>query len=233
MKALLLAAGKATRLGELSTFTPKCLHRVGKETLLDRIVCQLREVGVTDFLINTHHLADQIAAHIESRPDRKDFTIVHEPDLLGTLGTLKANTTFFGDGPGWVLHADNYIGGGLTRLRVGFEQRPTSCLGAVLTFLTDDPRQCGVMLTDKRGVLRSFFEKVSDPPSNQASAATFIFDSRLFSRLDDLSPVMTDISRDLLPHLVNRLVAVLHDSDVIDIGTRAGLDRARALANSL
>jgi len=79
VRALLLAAGKATRLGSLSNERPKCLHDVGGEVLLDRIVRQLSEAGVEEFLINTHHLAEQVIAHIGERPDSDRFTVVLYP----------------------------------------------------------------------------------------------------------------------------------------------------------
>lgn len=228
MRALLLAAGKATRLGSLSKTTPKCLHRVGDEILLDRIVRQLSESGVDEILINTHHLAQQIIDHIDNRPDRNRFTTVFEPELLGTLGTLRANASYFRSDPGWVLHADNFIQGSLLGLRQGFETRPMDSWGTMLTFKAEDPTSCGVVTTDERGVVMGFFEKVPEPPSTQASAATFIFDPNALEVAAALPCADTDISRDLLPHLVGHLNVVDHGQGVIDIGTPQGLRDARA-----
>ena len=230
MKALLLAAGKATRLGSLSNRTPKCLQEVGGEALLDRIVRQLYEAGVEEFLINTHHLADQIFAHIDSRPDRDQFTLIVEPKLLGTLGTLRANANYFSSNGGWVLHADNFIAGSLRGLREGFDARPIDSWGTVLTFEAHDPSACGVVVTDERAVMIDFFEKVPTPPTRQASAATFVFESRVLDLANGLPTNATDISRDLMPRLVGKLNAISHHEPIIDIGTPSGLRRARRLA---
>ena len=232
MKALLLAAGRATRLGDLSLTAPKCLQRLGDEPLLDRLIQQLSAAGVEEFLVNTHHLAPMVQNHIQSRNDHSRFTVVYEPELLGTLGTLRANSGFFNRQPGWVLHADNYISGTLLGLREGFDLRPPECVGAMLTFSTDYPSACGVALTDEKGIVTAFFEKKPDPPSNEASAATFIFDDRVISRLDQIPKDKTDISHDLLPYLLNRIVTVPHCGKIVDIGTREGLVRARALAQT-
>ena len=232
MKAVLLAAGKATRLGSLSNTTPKCLQEVGGEALLDRIVRQLYEAGVEKILINTHHLAEQIIAHIDNRPDGDRFTTVFEPDLLGTLGTLRANTHFFDGAPAWILHADNFIAGSLIAFRDRFLSRPADIWGSMLTFEADDPTTCGVVLAGDDAVVTEFFEKVPDPPSRQASAATFIFDARALERIETLPPTATDISRDLVPTLVGHILAVPHPDGVIDIGTPQGLARARDLALS-
>jgi mannose-1-phosphate guanylyltransferase len=230
MRALLLAAGKATRLGELSKQTPKCLQLVGRETLLDRLIRQLQEVGVEEFLINTHHRSQMIVDHVQRRPDRKRFTMVYEPKLLGTLGTLRANVNFFEDKPGWVLHADNFIGGSFTDFLSQYVNRPEAVWGAMLTFTTTEPKNCGVVVTDERGIVEDFFEKVAQPPSTQASAATFIFDENILRLVSGLSMSFSDVSRDLIPRLRRRLVAWPHSRCVIDIGTPEGLAAARNLA---
>lgn len=233
MKALLLAAGKATRLGPLSRTTPKCLHQIGDEILLDRLVRQLREVGVTEFLINTHHLADQVTSHVESRADRSDFTFFHEPELLGTLGTLRRNLDFFDCGAGWVLHADNLIPGHLSLLYEAFASRPTSLWGSMLTFEVDDPSAYGVVTLDTAGVVTSFFEKKANAPSLTASAATFLFDERVFRLVRLLPLTFRDISKDLLPQLIGRIVAVPAMGRVVDIGTPEGLIAARGMVVDL
>ena len=231
MKALLLAAGKASRLGELSTTTPKCLHRVGDEVLLDRIVRQLRDVGVNEFLINTHHLADRIVQHIHDRADSQDFTIVYEPELLGTLGTLRANADYFGSGPGWVLHADNFIEGSLKSLATAFASRGNELWGNLLTFYSTEPSTCGIVVTDEQGIMIGFHEKSRNPPGAQASAATFLFSSRVFDFIRNQSPYENDISRHLLPQLTGKLSALAHQGAVIDIGTPQGLLTARRMSS--
>ncbi len=106
MKALLLAAGRASRLGGISKVTPKCLLEIDGDPLLDRLIRQLEGSGVDQFVINTHHHAEQIEAHIGRRRDREKFTLVFEPNLLGTLGTLRENVDFFAGDGGWVVHCD-------------------------------------------------------------------------------------------------------------------------------
>ena len=230
MRALLLAAGRGTRLGRLSETTPKCLQSIGGMPLLDRVIGQLQDVGVKKFLINVHHHAQQIEQHILDNYGIADFEIVQEEQLLGTLGTLRANSWFFQNDYGWVLHADNYIVGNLAQLLEDFKSRPPECTGAMLTFRTDDPTSCGIVERDSRGVLTSFHEKLLSPPGNEASAATFIFDSDVFAMMRELPPNETDLGQHLIPRLVGQLLVVSHDGDVVDIGTPLGLEKARRLA---
>lgn len=77
-----LAAGRGTRLGELTQRVPKPLLAVGGVTLLDQAIERLLAV-TTDIAVNAHHLADQIVEHVGSRAH-----LSVEDELLGTAGAL-------------------------------------------------------------------------------------------------------------------------------------------------
>ena len=227
MRALLLAAGRATRLGTLSSNTPKCLQEVGGEPLLGRLVRQLQDVGVQEFLINTHHLADTVVRYIQDRADKRQFTVVHEPELLGTLGTLRANLPFFGGESGWVLHADNYISGSLKTLSASFDSRPNRIYASALSFDTESPETHGVFEVDEEDVVTNFYEKVDAPPTSLANAATYIFDPRVWQLLEQDKAMGDDLSGDLVPALVGKIRVVRHGAKIIDIGTPLGLRHAK------
>ena len=229
MKALLLAAGRGTRLGSLSRATPKCLQEIGAVTVLDRLIAQLAAAGVDEYLINTHHLADQVRTHVSESAWGSRARLVYEPTLLGTLGTLRANLDFFSGGPGWVLHADNVIEGGLRSLGRAFETRPSAAWGTMLAFTVRNPSDFGVVTLDDGGLMSGFFEKVDHPPSDLASAATFVFGAEALDVVRQLPDEYTDISRDLLPVLVGRIAVVAHGGRILDIGTPANLSAAQLL----
>lgn len=227
MKALLLAAGKATRLGNLAKTVPKCLLEVQGEPLLGRLISQLQAVGVEEFIINTHHLAHQVETYIKRRHDRGKFKIVFEPELLGTLGTLRENFDFFEDGDAWVAHADNFILGDLAALRAAFESRGEDVWGTLLTFRVGDPWNYGSVVLNSQNMILRFEEKVTKPSSELVSAATMILDSRAMGLVNQLPADKTDLSCHLLPRMVQRMNAVEHPLPIIDIGTPFGLNRAR------
>ena len=60
MKAIILAAGTASRLRPLTLHTPKCLLKVGERTLLQRSMDALIEAGIREFVIVTGYLHMQI-----------------------------------------------------------------------------------------------------------------------------------------------------------------------------
>ena len=57
MKALILAAGKGTRLMPFTKTIPKCLMPINKKPLLELWLEKLSDIGVNEFLINTHYLS--------------------------------------------------------------------------------------------------------------------------------------------------------------------------------
>ena len=96
MKAFVLAAGLGTRLRPLTDHVPKCLVPVGGRPLLDLWLDGLSESGVDDVLVNVHHMADRVRAHLAGRRGTPRVRVSHEPTLLGSAGTLVANREFVG-----------------------------------------------------------------------------------------------------------------------------------------
>lgn len=64
MKAIILAAGIASRLRPLTENTPKCLLEIGGKCLLERAIGALEGNGIRDILIVTGYLQEQIIAFV-------------------------------------------------------------------------------------------------------------------------------------------------------------------------
>jgi MurNAc alpha-1-phosphate uridylyltransferase len=60
MNAIVLAAGRGTRLGALGERTPKVLVSVGGVPLLERHLDALARAGIERVVVNAHHLSSQI-----------------------------------------------------------------------------------------------------------------------------------------------------------------------------
>jgi mannose-1-phosphate guanylyltransferase len=166
MRALLLAAGMGQRLRPITETTPKCLVPVHGRALLDYWLELLFAAGVERALINTHWLADKVRDHVAASRWRSSIDLVHEPQLLGTGGTVLANRRYFGDEPFLVAHADNLTDFDLPALVAAHEKRPAGCVMTMLAFRTDDPSSCGILELDAQGVVVGFHEKVAHPPGN-------------------------------------------------------------------
>lgn len=104
--AMLLAAGLGTRMKPLTDTRPKALIEVAGRTLLDRVLDKLVNQGVTLAVVNVHHFADQMTAHLAKRKDI-EITISDERDLLLETGggVIKA-LPLLGDDPFFVINTD-------------------------------------------------------------------------------------------------------------------------------
>lgn len=76
-QAIILAAGEGKRLRPLTEAVPKCLVRVGDETMLDRILHALGEIGVEEVVVVTGHLHDVLRTHVEGTPRPFNVEYVH------------------------------------------------------------------------------------------------------------------------------------------------------------
>ncbi|MCR4286945.1 MAG: sugar phosphate nucleotidyltransferase, partial [Deltaproteobacteria bacterium] len=91
MKAFILAAGRGERLRPLTDTVPKCLVPVCGEPLLKIWLEICERSGVTDVLINLHHLPEMVEGFLRNADTRVRVTTVFEEELLGSAGTLRKN----------------------------------------------------------------------------------------------------------------------------------------------
>jgi mannose-1-phosphate guanylyltransferase len=88
LKAILLAAGKGTRLKPITDTIPKCLVKINGRPLLDYWFDILENAGVDDVLVNGYYMAEMTENHINSVRSKYPFKIkfVLENTLFGTGG---------------------------------------------------------------------------------------------------------------------------------------------------
>lgn len=78
MKAIILAAGMASRLRPLTENTPKCLLKVGEKCLLQRSIDALASNGIHDFVIVTGYLHEMIETFVaEQYGDKINVKFIH------------------------------------------------------------------------------------------------------------------------------------------------------------
>jgi MurNAc alpha-1-phosphate uridylyltransferase len=105
--AMVLAAGRGTRLRPLTDRTPKPLLEIGGRSLLEHHLARLANAGVRRVVINLHHLGDQIRARLGRDADLGlELHYSEEPELLETAGGIHAALPLLGDAPFLVISAD-------------------------------------------------------------------------------------------------------------------------------
>lgn len=107
--AMVMAAGKGTRMMPLTADRPKPLVKVAGTTLLDHVLDQLRSAGVGKIVVNVHYLPDQIEAHLAAHATDFAVTISDERELLrDTGGGLIQALPKIGADPFYCVNADNW-----------------------------------------------------------------------------------------------------------------------------
>lgn len=109
-KAMILAAGRGSRLKPLTDTLPKPLVPVQGKPLIEHHLCHLKKAGVNEVIINLAHLSDKIK---DTLKDGKQFGLtIHyseeEPPGLETGGGIVRALPLLGDEPFWVINGDVY-----------------------------------------------------------------------------------------------------------------------------
>jgi len=229
MRAILLAAGFGARLRPLTNKTPKCLVPIHGKPLLDIWLEQLTSAGISSFLVNTHHLSEQVEAYVRLSPYMDRVTLTYERELLGTAGALIANLDFYAGQDGLLLHADNYSLPDITEFLCTHRHRPPSCLMTMMTFQTDSPSSCGVVELNEKGVVIGFHEKVDSPPGNLANGAVYALSAELMRMLKADYGDAKDFSTEVLPQLVGKIFAYRTPGFFLDIGTPESYEKANRM----
>ena len=219
MRALLLAAGIGTRLRPLTDTTPKCLVPIKGQPLLGIWLERLTQAGIGPFLINTHYLAEQVEAFVETSSYRTHVRLAYEEELQGTAGTLISNLDFFQSRDGLLIHADNYCLADFVAFQQAHHNRPPECLMTMMTFRTDNPSACGIVELDERGVVVGFYEKSAKPPGDLANGAVYLLSVEMFERLGTDLRNVTDFSTEVLNHFVGKIYSYETSEIFLDVGT--------------
>jgi NDP-sugar pyrophosphorylase family protein len=230
MNAMILAAGRGTRLGSIGRLTPKVLVDVGGRPLLERNLAYLGRQGVHRVVINVHHLASQIEAFLASCDLSLEVISVFEEQLLGTAGGVRNALLHLRPGPFLVMYGDVLVEEPLDSL-LEFH-RETGALATLAVHESDNAEGKGVVNVDEVGRVNGFVEK-QDRASGPVliNSGIYVLESEL---LEMVAPgEESDFGRDVFPSAIARglpIFAFQLSRPVIDIGTPEGLSLARATA---
>lgn len=104
-KAMILAAGRGTRMRHLTDAVPKPLVKVADRPLIDYMLDKAQAAGVTECVVNLCYLGDMIRSRLEKRTGMKIVFSV-EAEALETGGGVKKALPLLGDKPFFVLNSD-------------------------------------------------------------------------------------------------------------------------------
>jgi mannose-1-phosphate guanylyltransferase len=233
MKAMILAAGKGTRVRPITYTIPKPMIPIIEKPVMEFLLELLRQHGFTEIMVNVSHLASEIenyfrdgqrfgveiAYSFEGRIE--DGKLIGE--AIGSAGGMRKIQDFqlFFDDTFIVLCGDALIDLNLTEAVQWHKQK-----GAMATIVTKTvPREqvtsYGVVVTDAAGRIQSFQEKpsVQDALSTNINTGIYIFEPEVLDYIP--SGEVFDIGGDLFPKLVADnapFYAIPMDFQWVDIG---------------
>ena len=233
MKALILAAGKGTRVRPITHTIPKPLIPILQKPVMEFLLELLRQHGFDQVMVNVSHLADEIEGYFR---DGQRFGVhigysfegrIVDGELvgeaLGSAGGLRKIQDFnhFFDDTFVVLCGDALIDLDLTAAVKWHKDK-----GAIATIVTKSvPKESvssyGVVVTDDSGKVLSFQEKpsVAEALSTNINTGIYIFEPEI---IDYIPPNQKyDIGGELFPKLVEigaPFYAVAMDFQWVDIG---------------
>jgi mannose-1-phosphate guanylyltransferase len=217
MKALLLAAGKGTRLKPLTDKIPKCLLPINNKPLLFHWLEILEKENISEVIINTHHLSEKTIKAINKRNNKIKITITFEKNLLGSAGTIFYNKDILSiDDDFLIIYADNYTNVKLKPL-IDFHKK-NNALYTTYVYQTDTPNLKGIFEYDEcTGQATSFEEKPSSPKSDIANAGIGVLSKNIFNY--EVRKTPCDFGKEILPQIVDKTYLIKTNEIIIDIGT--------------
>jgi mannose-1-phosphate guanylyltransferase len=233
MKAMILAAGKGTRVRPITQTIPKPMIPILQKPVMEFLVELLRQHGFDQIMVNVSHLADvienyfrdgqkfgvQIAYSFEGRIEEGEMI----GEALGSAGGMKRIQDFspFFDDTFVVLCGDALIDLDLTAAVKWHREK-----GAIATIVMKSvPREevpsYGVVVTDESGKIKAFQEKpsVEEALSTDINTGIYIFEPEIFKYIP--SGQEYDIGSQLFPALVAAgapFYGISMDFEWVDIG---------------
>ena len=104
--AMVLAAGLGTRMRPLTDHTPKALVEVAGRPLIDHVLDRLAAEGVETAVVNVHHFADQMEAHLAARRHPRVLISDERAGLLDSGGGIVKAMPLLGRDPIFVANID-------------------------------------------------------------------------------------------------------------------------------
>ena len=233
MKAMILAAGKGTRVQPITHVIPKPMIPILQKPVMEFLLELLKEHGFTEVMVNVSHLAEEIENYFRDG-QRFGVEIAYSfegsiqdgeliGDALGSAGGLKKIQDFqtFFDDTFVVLCGDALIDLDLTEAVRRHRAKGALASLVTKTVAKDQVSSYGVVVSDDDGKIQAFQEKpnVEEALSDTINTGIYLFEPEIFEHIP--SGTSFDIGADLFPALVKQgapFYALPMDFEWVDIG---------------
>ncbi|MEG4800551.1 NDP-sugar synthase [Microcoleus sp. ARI1-B5] len=233
MKAMILAAGKGTRVRPITQTIPKPMIPILQKPVMEFLVELLRQHGFDQIMVNVSHLADVIENYFR---DGQKFGVqigysfegrIEDGELIGeavgSAGGMRRIQDFspFFDDTFVVLCGDALIDLDLTAAVKWHREKGAIATIVMKSVPRDEVPSYGVVVTDDSGRIKAFQEKpsVEEALSTDINTGIYIFEPEIFNYIP--SDTEYDIGSQLFPKLVEAgapFYGISMDFEWVDIG---------------
>lgn len=189
MKAIILAGGRGTRLRPLTHTTNKHLIPIGGKPMIERVIEDVVEAGITEILVNLNKGDVEIPAALgDGSKWGARITYQEQPEPNGMMYPILLAEEYI-NGDDFILHAgDNILAGGLKKYV--HELQHTDCSALVLVTRIKNPERFSVYQVEGNRAL-SVVEKPSEPIGDLAGTAIYMYKGdAIFKAMKEVKPIV-------------------------------------------
>jgi len=223
-QAIVLAAGRGSRLGALGEQCAKALVEIAGKPLLAHQLAYLASLGVERVVVNASHLAEQVIDFAATHRGAPKLEVVVEPELLGTAGGVANALPLLSPGPVWILYGDVVVRDDLQPMATAHTSHDSVATLAVYHSRRIEGK--GVLDLDE-SLVTGFHEKVATRGAGWVNAGIYLIETEWVARFPVDAPL--DFGFDIFPAALaagESLRAYRLAEPVLDIGTPESLARA-------
>lgn len=226
MKALILAGGKGTRLGEHTHLVPKPMIPVGGKPILQHQVELFKNYGITDITMLVNHLSDAIIQYFgNGHAFGVSITYYSEHIPLGTAGGIKDMEESLTD-DFILLYGDVMINMDISRLIAFHNKKDSDC--TLVVHPNDHPNDSDLVDVDEHGCVVAFHSKPHEEGKyyrNLVNAGLYIMSPSILRFLK--KGRKADFGQDIFPSIYKKVNMYGYNTAeyLKDMGTPVRLER--------
>ncbi|MFC7209809.1 UTP--glucose-1-phosphate uridylyltransferase AglF [Natronoarchaeum sp. GCM10025321] len=230
MKAVVLAAGKGTRLRPLTDDKPKGLVEVNGRPIVTHCFERLAELGAEEFVVVVGYRKEDIIEHYGDEWEGIPITYTHQREQNGLAHALLTAEEHIDDDFMLIL-GDNIFEANLEDVVHRQKESRADAAFLVEEVPWDEASRYGVCDTNSYGEITDVVEKPDDPPSNLVMTGFYTFSPAIFHACKLVQPSNRgeyEISEaiDLLIQSGRTIDAIGLDGWRIDVGYPEDRDEA-------